>query len=83
MLSVNPRLPTAGREKGRKGRETYKLNIKTALLMTLIILITLTIIEMKQNTQTDTEFPRFGCRCADVPPVAARQHQEVLDWPQQ
>jgi len=46
MLSVNPHLPTRGREKGRKGRETYKLNIKTTLLIILIILR-----EIKQNIQ--------------------------------
>jgi len=26
------------------------------------------------------EFPGVGCRGAHVLPVAARQHQEVLDW---
>jgi len=29
MLSINPHPPTRGREKGGKGRETYKLNIKS------------------------------------------------------
>jgi len=38
MLSVNPHPPTTGREKGEKGRETYKLNIKTPLQIILIIL---------------------------------------------
>jgi len=38
-------LPTRGKEKGGKGRETFKLNIKTALLTTLIILI------IRQNIQ--------------------------------
>ena len=38
-------LPITGREKGGKGRETYKLNIKTSLLIILIILI---IREIKQ-----------------------------------
>ena len=37
MLSVNPRPPHQGREKGGKGRETYKFDIKTALLIILII----------------------------------------------
>jgi len=36
MLSVKPHPPTTGREKGGKGRETYKLDIKTALLKILI-----------------------------------------------
>jgi len=34
-LSVNPRPPTRGRGKGGKGRETYKLEIKTTLLIIL------------------------------------------------
>jgi len=38
---MNPRPPTRGREKGGKGREIYKLGTKTALLITLIILIIL------------------------------------------
>jgi len=46
MLPVNPCPPTRGREKGGKGRETYKLYIKTALLITLII-----IRGIKQNRQ--------------------------------
>jgi len=50
MLSVNPHPPTRGREKGGKGRETYKLNIKTALLITLKILIIL-IRQTRQNIQ--------------------------------
>jgi len=29
MLYINPRPPTSGREKGEKGRENYKLNIKS------------------------------------------------------
>jgi len=45
---LTPSLPTLGREKGGKGRETYKLNIETALLIMLIILRTRAI---KQNTQ--------------------------------
>jgi len=44
MLSVNPRPPTRGREKGGKGRETYTLNIKAGLLIILII-----ITEVRQN----------------------------------
>jgi len=39
MLSVNPLPPTRGRENGGKCKETYKLNIEAALLITLIILI--------------------------------------------
>jgi len=38
MPSVNPRPPTRGREKGGKGRDAYKMNIKPALLIKLIIL---------------------------------------------
>jgi len=37
MLSVNPRPPHQGREKGGKGRETYKFDIKTALLIILLV----------------------------------------------
>jgi len=48
MLSINPHPPTAGREKGGKGRETYKLDIKTALLITLVILI-LRMRQIRQN----------------------------------
>jgi len=48
MLSINPCPPTTGREKRGRGRETYKLSIKTALLIILIILI---IREIKQNIQ--------------------------------
>jgi len=48
MSSINPGPPTRGREKGGEGREAYKLNIKTALL---IILIILTIRQIKQNIQ--------------------------------
>jgi len=51
MLSANPRPPTKGREKGGKGREIYKLNIKTALLITLIILVILIIRKINQNVQ--------------------------------
>jgi len=46
---LTPALPTRGREKGRKGRETYKLSIKTTLLITLIIVIILLLREIKQN----------------------------------
>jgi len=45
MLSVNPCPPNRGREKGGKGRETYKLEMKTALLVILMIR------EIKQNIQ--------------------------------
>jgi len=83
MLSVNPYRPTTGREKGGNRRETYKLEIKIALLITLITLIILIIREMRKVYKTDTEFPRAGCRRAGIPPAAARQHQEVPDWPQQ
>jgi len=42
MLSINPRLPHQRRRKRRRReRDTYKLHIKTALLITLIILIIL------------------------------------------
>jgi len=51
MLSINPHPPTRGREKGGKGRETDKLNINPALLITLIILIILIIRGIKQNIQ--------------------------------
>jgi len=47
MLSVNPCPPTREREKGKR-RETYKLDIKTALL---IILTTLIIREIRENIQ--------------------------------
>jgi len=46
MLSINPCSPARGREKGGNRRETYKLNIKTVLLKTLIILIILIIREI-------------------------------------
>jgi len=46
MLSINPHPPNRGKETRGKGRETYKLNIKTALLITLIILIRLMITEI-------------------------------------
>jgi len=49
MLSIKPRPLHQGKEKGGKGRETYKLEIKTALLIILIILI---IREIRQNIQT-------------------------------
>ena len=32
--------------------------------------------------KTDTKFPGVGCWGTGVLPAAARQHQEVLDWPQ-
>jgi len=51
MLAINSRPPTTGREKGGRGRETYKLNIKTALLITIVLLLIIIIIEIKQNTQ--------------------------------
>jgi len=51
MLSINPHPPTRGREKGEKGREAYKLNIKTALPVTLIILIILIIRKIILNIQ--------------------------------
>jgi len=44
MLSVNPRPPTRGREKGGKGRETYRLGMTTALSIIIII-------EIMQNIQ--------------------------------
>jgi len=47
MLS-NPHPPTRGREKGGTRRQTYKWDIKTALLITLIIL---RIREIRQNIQ--------------------------------
>jgi len=51
MLSIKPHLPTTGREKGEKGRETYKINIKIALIIILIKLIILILREIKQNIQ--------------------------------
>jgi len=44
-------LTTTGRKKGGKGGETYKLNIKTALLTTLIMLIIVIIKEIRQTSQ--------------------------------
>jgi len=73
-----PTLPT----RGGKGRETYKCNIKKALLITLKILITLIIREIKY-TKLILSFPEFGALEAGIPPAAARQHQEIPDWPQQ
>jgi len=50
MVSVKLHSPTRGWEKGGKGRETHKLNIKF-LLITLVILIILIIRELMQNIQ--------------------------------
>jgi len=36
---LTPALSSRGKEKGGKGRKTYKLYIKTDLLLTVIILI--------------------------------------------
>ena len=61
MLSVNPH-PSAR----RKGRETYKLSIKTTLLITLIIVIILLIRDIKQNMQNWYWVSRSwvpGCWC--------------------
>jgi len=33
--------------------------------------------------KANTEFPGVGYWGTDIPPAAARQHQEVLGWPQQ
>jgi len=82
MLAINPCPPTRGREKGGKGTETYRLNIKTALLITLIILIKLIIREIKY-IKVILSFPELGAAGIGVPPAAARQHQEVLDWTHQ
>jgi len=79
MLPINPHPPSGGREKGSKGREAFKLNIKTALLITLIIQITLIIREIIQNIQNILSFPELG---AGVP-AAAGQHQAVPDWTRQ
>jgi len=53
MLSVNPCLPTRRRKKGGKGRETYKLNIKPALLIRREI----------KHTKPIMSFPEFGAGC--------------------
>jgi len=45
MLSINPHPPTRGRDKGGRGREIYKSEMKTALLISLIIR------ERRQNIQ--------------------------------
>jgi len=45
---LTPAPPHCGRERGGNGRENYKLNIRTALLITLIILI---IGKINQNIQ--------------------------------
>jgi len=45
MISLSPHPPTRGREEGEKGRETYKLNIQIALLITPIRLIILRVIK--------------------------------------
>jgi len=80
MLSVNPCLPTRGRDKGGKGRETYKWNIKTTLLITLIILI---IIREINYTKLILSFLELGAAGTGFAAAAARQHQAVLDCTQQ
>jgi len=65
-----PSQPGEGK-KEEKGRETYKFNIKTALLT---ILITRQI----KYTKLILSFLELG---AGVPPGAARQHQAGPDWP--
>ena len=69
-----------GRETGGEGRETYKLNIKTALVIKLIILIMLIIWEIKQNIQNWYWVSWSWVPGAGVPPAAARQHQTVPSW---
>jgi len=51
MLSIKPCPPTRGRQKGGKERKIYKSNIKTASLVTLLILLLIIIREIKQNIQ--------------------------------
>ena len=68
-----PRPPTRGRNKGGKGRETYKWNIKTALLITGIIL---KIKGIKQNRQN-----QYWVLWNWVPRgLVPGRHQEVPDW---
>ena len=71
-----PLLTTVGGEGGEQGREAYKLDIKTALLITLIMLV---IREMKRNTQGRNGSPRgwvprapaSSCRAAPGSPGLA------------
>jgi len=66
-----------GKGKGGKGRKTYNLNIKTALLITLIIPIILTIREIKQNIQN-----QYGVSWSWVPQELA-SHQQLPGWHQE
>ena len=66
---LTPALSTRGREKGGKGRETYKLSVRTALLIILIILI---IREIRQNIQNQYRIsqswvPRVLASCQQLP----------------
>jgi len=73
MLCVNPRSPTRGKEKGGKGRDTYKLNIKPTLLIILIIR------EIKY-TKPILSFPELGGGALASHQQLPVRHQAVLDW---
>jgi len=68
-------LPISKREKGRKGRQTYKLVMKAVLLTVLLIR------EIIQNVQNQ---PCVSCSCMPWELALHQQlpgrHQEVLDW---
>ena len=74
---LTPSLPPEEGKKEKKGA-SYKLNIKTALLITLIILIIREIMQYIKNLYGVFQSWVPG---TDVPPAAARQHQDIPDWP--
>jgi len=68
MLSTNHRPPHLGSGKGRKREKDLQLEMKTALLIILLI---------RENNAKCTKpilsFPELGAMGAGVPPAAARQ----------
>jgi len=60
MLSINPCFPIRGREKGGKGRETYKLNIKIFTNNTNNIK---NYRNNAQYTKLTLSFPELGAGC--------------------
>jgi len=74
ILSINTCPLTRGRQKGGKGRDTYKLNIKNSFTNNTN---NINKRNKSKHTKLILSFPELGAG------AAAGQHQAVLDWPRQ
>jgi len=82
MLSLNPCLPHHGKQKRRKRKRDLQNEYKSSFTKNIY---NIDYINNKRNNAKYTKpilsFPEVDATGTGVLSAAARQHQEVLDWP--